>query len=179
MPAVSGKQGKHSLLDLRLQEGLFFMRMRQAIDDLPFVSASRLRALGEITPEMKTATVRVSTVGFTVALSLFRWPNGGSWSFFLCDCGRRARTIRLVEGHLRCRHWCKASGLRYRVELIRAERRAAYHMPRILARLNSDTPARLRPRPGGKLDRRRNLEFALKRSMIVSRKHLVDRAKDL
>ena len=58
------------------------MRMRQAIDDLPFVSASRLRALGEITPEMKTATVRVGNVGFTVALSLFRWPNGGSWSFF-------------------------------------------------------------------------------------------------
>jgi hypothetical protein len=45
--------------------------------------------------------------------------------------------------------------------------------------LNSGTPARIHPRPGRVLDRQRNLEFALKRSMIVSRKHLVDRAKDL
>jgi hypothetical protein len=153
--------------------------MRQAIDDLPSVSASRLRANGEITAEMKTATVMFGEVAFNVALSLVRFRNGGNWSFFFCGCGRRAKTLRLLDGRLRCRNCCKASGLHYRVELIPTEQRAAYHAPRILARLNSDKPARLRPRPGRKLDRRRNLEFALKRSMIVSRKHLVDRAKDL
>jgi hypothetical protein len=154
------------------------MRMRQAIDDLPSVSVSRLRALGEITPEMKTTTVMFGDVGSVVALSPLRFPNTGSWSFFICTCGRRARTMRLLDGHLRCRHCCKASGLRYRVELIRTEKRAAYHAPRILARLNSATPARLHPRPGRMLDRRANLEFVLRRSRIVARKHGVDRAKD-
>ena len=95
------------------------MRMRQAIDDLPSVSVSRLRALGEITPEMKTTTVMFGDVGFAVALALFRWPNGGSWSFFLCPCGRRARILRLYEGGLACRGCLKARGLRHRVELIK------------------------------------------------------------
>ena len=50
--------------------------------------------------------------------------------------------------------------------------------PPRLARLNSDTPLRVHPRPGRMLDRRANLEFALRRSRIVARKHGVDRAKD-
>jgi hypothetical protein len=150
------------------------MGMRQAIDDLPSVSVSRLRALGEITPDMKTATVSVGEDGFTVALALHRWPNGGSWSFFLCPCGRRARTLRLLDGHLRCRRCCNARGLRYRVELIRTENRAAYHAPRILARLNSTTPARIHPRPGRMLDRRVNLEAKLRRSLIVARRFGVE-----
>jgi hypothetical protein len=78
-----------------------------------------------------------------------------------------------------CSRCCKARGLHARVELIATHKRAAYRAPRILARLMSGTPARLHPRRGATLDRRVNLEFALKRSMIVSRKHLVDRAKDL
>ena len=109
-----------------------------------------------------------------MALALHRWPNGGSWSFFLCPCGRRARALRLLDGHLRCRHCCKASGLRYRVELIRTEKRAAYHAPRILARLNSEAPARLFPRPGRMLDRRVNLEAKLRRSLIVARQFAID-----
>ena len=43
-------------------------------------------------------TVKLGEYEFTVGLSLFRWPNGGSWSFFVCPCGRRARIIRLSHG---------------------------------------------------------------------------------
>ena len=66
--------------------------MKTAIDDLPAVSASRLRALGDIMAEMKTATVKFDDMEFVVALSLRRFPNGGSWSFFLCPCGRTRRS---------------------------------------------------------------------------------------
>jgi hypothetical protein len=145
--------------------------MRAAIDDLPSVSVSRMRALGEITAATKVASVGFGEVSFNVAISLRRFPNGGSWSFFVCPCGRRARTLRLFEGGLACHQCLGARGLRPRVQLIRTEKRAAYHAPRILSRLNSTSPARLHPRPGRKLDRRANLEFALRRSLIVAREH--------
>jgi hypothetical protein len=144
--------------------------MNAAYDELPAVSVSRLRALGDITEQMKVATIKLGEYEFTVGLSLFRWPNGGSWSFFMCPCGRRARIIRLFEGGLACSRCLMARGLRARVELIRTENRAAYHAPKRLGRLNSDTPARLNPRPGRMLDRRANMELALKRSLIVARR---------
>ena len=148
--------------------------MKTAIDDLPAVSVSRLRALGDITAETKTTTVKFDDVEFVVALSLRRFPNGGSWSFFLCPCGRRARILRLFEGGLSCSRCLEARGFRARVELIRTEKRAAYHVPRILSRLNSATPARLHPRNGQMLDRRVNLEARLRRSLIVARKFAID-----
>ena len=148
--------------------------MKTAIDDLPAVSVSRLRALGDITAETKTTTVKFDDVEFVVALSLRRFPNGGSWSFFLCPCGRRARILRLFEGCLSCSQCLEARGFRARVELIRTEKRAAYHVPRILSRLNSATPARLHPRNGQMLDRRVNLEARLRRSLIVARKFAID-----
>jgi hypothetical protein len=129
---------------------------------------------GDITAETKTATVRFSDVKFVVALSLRRFPNGGSWSFFVCQCGRKCRTLRLCDGELACPSCLAARGLRPRVQLIATHKRAAYHAPRILARLNSNTPARLFPRPGRKLDRRANLEAKLRRSLIVARQHAID-----
>jgi hypothetical protein len=154
--------------------------MSAAYDELPGVSVSRLRALGDITEAMKFATVQLGEYEFTVGLSLFRWPNGGSWSFFVCPCGRSARILRLFEGGLACCRCLKARGLRARVELIRTEKRAAYHAPRIISRLNSATPARLHPRPGRMLDKRANLELRLKRSLIVARRAAVEQfEKDL
>jgi hypothetical protein len=50
-----------------------------------------------------------------------------------------------------------------------ADERAAWLTPKRLARLTSTSPARLHPRPGRMLDRRANLELALKRSLIVER----------
>jgi hypothetical protein len=148
--------------------------MKTAIDDLPAVSVSRMRAMGDIRAETKTTIVRFGDIEFVVALSLRRFPNGGSWSFFLCPCGRRARILRLFEGGLSCSQCLETRGLRTRVELIRTEQRAAYHAPRILARLNSAAPARLHPRPGRMLDRRVPLEARLRRSLIVAKQHALD-----
>jgi hypothetical protein len=148
--------------------------MKTAIDDFPSISVSRMRALGEITADTKTTTVTLGEVGFNVALALLRFPNGGSWSFFVCPCGRKCRTIRLYEGGLTCRRCLGARGFRPRVELIRTEKRAAYIAPRILVRLNGATPARLHPRPGRMLDRRANLEAKLRRSLIVARQFAID-----
>ena len=103
--------------------------MNAAYDELPGVSVSRLRALGDITKEMNVATIKLGELEFTLGLSLFRWPNGGSWSFFMCPCGRRVRIIRLFEGGLACCRCLKARGLHARVELIRTERRAARLAP--------------------------------------------------
>lgn len=141
--------------------------MNAAYDELPGVSVSKLRALGDITEQMNVATIKLGEYEFTVGLSLFRWPNGGSWSFFVCPCGLRARILRLFEGGLACCRCLKARG---RVELVRTERRVAWLTPKRLERLRSDAPARLHPRPGRMLDRRVNMELALKRSLIVARR---------
>jgi hypothetical protein len=145
--------------------------MTVAYDELPGVSVSRMRALGEITAETKVTTVTFDEVSFNVGLALVCFANGGSWSFFLCPCGRRARILRLYEGGLACQRCLAARGLRARVELVsHASKRTALTAPKRIERLNSDTPARLHPRPGRKLDRRANLELRLKRSLIVARR---------
>jgi hypothetical protein len=145
--------------------------MKTAIDDLPkSESVSRLRAAGLITSDTRTTSVAFGDQSFNVGVVHRHFPNGGSWSFFACPCGRRARILRLFEGGLACRRCLGDRGLRCRVELIRTENRASYHAPRILARLNSDKPARLHPRPGRMLDRRPLLEAKLKRLLIVERR---------
>jgi hypothetical protein len=48
--------------------------MNAAYDELPGVSASRLRALGDIAEGMKVVTVQLGEYEVTVGLSLFRWP---------------------------------------------------------------------------------------------------------
>jgi hypothetical protein len=154
---------------LQPSKALFLKAMKAAYDELPGVSVSRMRASGEIRPEDKTATVAFGDVAFTVSLGLHRWPNGGNWSRFLCPgCGRWARILRLFEGQIMCWRCCRARGLRARVELIRTEKRAAYHAPRLIARLTGP-PARLNPRPGRMLDRRANIEARLRRAGIVAR----------
>ena len=56
---------------------------------------------------------------------------------------------------------------------------ASLPTPSRLVQTARDVPVLVAVTEKAPVDRRRNLEFALKRSMIVSRKHLVDRAKDL
>jgi hypothetical protein len=156
-----------------------YAHMKAAFDELPGISVTRLRAIGDVMPAMKTTTVKLGDIEFVVELLLHKFRNGGSWSLFRCPgCSRRARILRLLEGRLACCRCCKAHGLHARVELIATAKRAAYLAPKRLARLNSDTPARLFPRPSRMLDRRANLEFALRRSRIVVRRHGLDRAKD-
>jgi hypothetical protein len=134
------------------------------------VSVSRLRALGEVRAEDATATVNFDGVAFVVGLALRTFPNGGSWSFFVCPCGRRARILRLVDGSFACSGCLKARGFHSRSQLIPTAHRAAYTAPRVLARLNSPSPARINPRPGRMLDRRALLERGLKRSLLVARR---------
>ena len=148
--------------------------MKGAIEDFPASeSVSRLRALGVITKQMAVTTIAFGEVSFNVDVAHRQFPNGGSWSFFLCPCGRRARILRLHEGALACCRCLGSCGLRPRVELVATPNRAAYLAP-ILARLNSTTPARLHPRPGRMLDRRASLEAKLRRSLIVARQHALD-----
>ena len=87
--------------------------------------------LGGIHAETKVTSVAFGELIFNVALSLVRFPNGGSWSFFLCPCGRRARILRLFEGGLACRQCLGDRGLRPRVQLIATHKRGAYIASRI------------------------------------------------
>jgi hypothetical protein len=154
--------------------------MKLAIEDFPRTeSVSRLRAAGEVRSDMKTTTVRFDDAEFVVGLAHRKFPNGGSWSFFVCACGRRARLLRLYEGGLACR-WCLgARGYRPRVQLCsHAGVRVSHTAPRRLAVLTSLSPVRLHARPGRVLDRRERMEFALRRSLIVARRRGIDRAKD-
>jgi hypothetical protein len=149
--------------------------MKPVIDDLPVLLASRLRAIGEIGPDTKAATIRFdngeSGVAFVVAIVQRRFPNGGSWSKFVCPCGRRAQKLRLFEGRPACGHCVRAAGMQYRSDMCsHFSKRTALTAPKRIERLNSDTPARLHPRPGRMLDRRANLELGLKRSLIVERR---------
>jgi hypothetical protein len=154
--------------------------MKPVIDDLPVVLASRLRALGEIGPDTKTATVRFdngeSGIEFVVGIVQHRFSNGGDWSMFRCpSCGRRAQKLRLFEGRPACRRCMIAAGMQYRTDMCsHASKRTALTAPPRIERLNSDTPARLHPRPGRMLDKRANLELRLKRSLIVERRAAVE-----
>jgi hypothetical protein len=66
----------------------------------------------------------------------------------------------------------------YRPQSVRTEKRHLVTARPRIARLNSDGPLRVHPRSGRTFDGRANMEFALRRSRIVGRKHGVDRAKD-
>jgi hypothetical protein len=155
--------------------------MKRTIDDLPMVKASTLRANGYIGPETKTTLIRFddSGVEYQVGVTTKSLPCGAVWSLFICPrCNGRAQRLRLLDDLPTCGACVRASGLIYRSQSMRTEKRHLVTAPPRLARLNSDRPLRVHPRPGRTLDRRANLEFALRRSRIVARKHGVDRAKD-
>ena len=98
---------------------------------------------------------------------------------FVCPrCNGRAQRLRLLDGLPSCGACVRASGLIYRSQSVRTEKRHRVTEPPRLAKLNSDAPLRVHPRAGRTIDGRANIEFALRRSRIVARKHGVDRAKD-
>ena len=141
-------------------------------DDLPSIKVSRLRATGVITAEMASTIVQFGEVGFSVGLALRRFPNGGSWSLFRCpQCDRPAQVLWLLHGRPACRRCCISRGVRCRVEPMSVHQRAAHRVRKLLAQLNSDKPARLHPRPGRTMDRRAQLEAALRSSILTLRRH--------
>jgi hypothetical protein len=132
-------------------------------DDLPSISVSRLRALGVITAGMTRATIDLGGVEVEVDLSLQEFPNGGSWSLFRCPCcGRKARTLRLLEGCVICRHCCVRRGAQYHCRRVSLRQRAERRIPKLRAMLESPVSLRLKPVLWGTMERRSRLEAALR-----------------
>jgi hypothetical protein len=155
--------------------------MKRTIDDLPLVRVATLVALGEIGRDAKMARVRFGDDGIEhqVGVRVRSFPNGGFWAMLVCArCGGGAQRLRLLDDRPACGKCVRARGLIYRSQATRTEKRHAVTAPPRFARLNSDKPLRVHPRPGRTIDGRENIEFALPRSRIVARKHGIDRAKD-
>jgi hypothetical protein len=155
--------------------------MKRMIDDLPLVRVATLVALGEIGRDAKTARLQFGDDGveYQVGIKLRRFRNGGFWAILVCPrCGGGAQRLRLLDNRPACGKCVRASGLIYRSQSVRTEKRHLVTAPPRLARLNSDRPLRVHPRAGRTIEARANIEFALRRSRIVARKHGVDRAKD-
>jgi hypothetical protein len=105
------------------------MEARQYQDDLPAVSVSKLRALGVVAADARSVFAVFgegdAALKREVRIVHRRFPNGGSWSFFICPaCERRARVLRLYDGGPMCRWCCLRLGLRYRVEYMPKDERA-------------------------------------------------------
>jgi hypothetical protein len=155
--------------------------MKRTIDDLPLVRVADLVARGYVRRDAKTARVRFCDDGveYQVDVTLRHFRNRGFWAMFVCPrCGGGSQRLRLIDDRPACGACVRASGLIYRSQSVRTEKRHLVTAPPRLARLNSDRPLRVHPRAGRTIDGRANMEFALRRSRIVARKHGVDRAKD-
>jgi hypothetical protein len=147
--------------------------MKRTIDDLPMVRVATLVALGDIRRDAKTACIRFGDDGveYQVGVRLRRFRNRGFWAMFVCPrCGGGAQRLRLLDDRPACGRCIRASGLIYRSQSVRTEKRHLVTAPPRLARLKTDRPLRVYPRPGRMLDRRANIELALKRSLIVARR---------
>jgi hypothetical protein len=144
-------------------------------DDLLEVSVSRLRASGAITADATSVVVTFGQGGDALRRKVRvvhrKFPNGGSWSLFLCPtCGRRVRKLKLHE-KVMCWRCCVQSELGYRISDGSAEECAearARRTGRLQAQLGGG-PLRLHPRPGRVMDRRGALELRLRRARIVGR----------
>jgi hypothetical protein len=148
------------------------MTHRLLLESLPVSeNVSRLRAEGKITADMTSVWIGFGAIELTreVRLEHRRFPNGGSWCFFLCPrCDRRVRRLRLNDGRVMCSRCC---GNFHRISYGSPEQRWKAREQRIenLSKLIDNGPARLNPRPGRVLDRRMWLTFALRRAKIVKR----------
>jgi hypothetical protein len=148
------------------------MAHRLLLESLPVSeSVSRLRAEGAITADMASIWIGFGAIELKreVQLEHRRFPNGGSWSFFLCPrCERRVRRLRLNDGRAMCSYCC---GNFHRISYGSPAHRSMARERRIekLRKLIDGGPARLNPRPGRVLDRRLWLTFSLRRARIVKR----------
>lgn len=149
--------------------------MKPVIDSLLEVSAARLRASGDIGRDTKTTTIKFDDSGaeFVVGVTSMRLRHGGDWSMFLCRCGRRCRKLRLFEAAPACAHCIRATGMRYRIEMVsHASKRAALTAPKRIELLTNTTLRGIKRRriPS----RRANMEAKLRRSLIVARQFALD-----
>jgi hypothetical protein len=126
------------------------------VDELVSVSVSRLKATGAIRLEDQWARIRFGEQTKLIAVAHTKFPNGGSWSYFVCPrCGRRAKKLWLVDDAPRCRLCLEKLGVRYR---------AAYGFGRTERDRYVDRVQDRRLR-----GRKRRLTMTMRRSMIVCR----------
>jgi hypothetical protein len=139
--------------------------------DHPTIGVSRLRASGAIKPDSTSIDLAFTQgdevhVVRDIGVVHRVFPNGGSWSFFVAPCcGRRVRTLRLIDDRILC--W-RCDGFGHRTHRDRIER--------LRERLYGG-PARLNARPGRTLDRRKQLEASLRRALIVERRKALDNVR--
>ncbi len=156
--------------------------MKRTIDDLPMIKASYLRAHGYIGPETKTTLLRFdgSEVEHQVYVTAKPLPCGAAWSLFICPrCNGRAQRLRLLDDKPACGKCVRASGLLYRSEFIRTEKRHVVTAPPRIARLSNDKPMRVNA-AHRKFDGRTDLKLRLARSLFIGRKAKIDQfEKDL
>ena len=127
--------------------------MRPLPSDRPVVDVALLRAAGVIDAGDQTVMLGFGEVEREARLIHHRFPNGGSWSFFLCpNCLRKCRTLKLADGQVVCDR-CKPT---------RPTTRGGVLSDRI-ARMN----ARLNVQPAPRC--RSPLEPALRRALIKLR----------
>jgi hypothetical protein len=146
--------------------------MKRMVDDLPVVRASTLVALGDIRRHAKTALIRFDDDGveYQVGVRMMRFPGGGFWARFVCPrCDGGSQRLRLLDGEPACVKCIRASGLIYRSQSIRTEKRHTVTAPPRIALICRDTPMRVNARPNRVAERRVNAENALRRSLIVAR----------
>jgi hypothetical protein len=176
MKGVWGRRRNAQQPRHRCPDRLISGPVERTIDDLPVVRVATLVVLGEIRRNSKTARVRFGddSVGYHVAVRLRPFRNGGFWAMLVCPrCGGASQRLRLLDDRPACGKCVRASGLIYRSQSVRTEKRHTVTAPARLARLNSDKPLRVRARPGRTFDRRTSLEASLRRSLIVAREHAI------
>ena len=162
------------------------MTHRYFQDALPMSpSVSRLRALGII--DRNTVSVLISfgegdgVLRREVRVTHRQFSNGGCWSFFTCpQCERRARVLKLHDGEVMCWRCCAARRARYRSAGGSPLERDAARVARLqkVRELLDGGPARLQPRTGRALDRRRELTISLRRALIRQRQDLLTQRHD-
>jgi hypothetical protein len=147
--------------------------MKLTIDDLPMVKAATLVAHGYLHRDAKTALIRFGDDGveYGVGVKTSRLPAGGFWMKFVCPrCGGNAQRLRLLDDTPACGKCVRASGLIYRSQATRTEKRHAVTAPKRIANLNAGGGFRVH-RPNRKVEGRARVEAALRRSIIVTRQY--------
>jgi hypothetical protein len=129
-------------------------------DELVSVGVSRLKATGAIRLEDRHGIIAFGDKQKLVGVAHTKFPNGGSWSFFICPrCGGRKKKLWLVDDAPRCLSCCWSLGVRYRSAYGFGRSERLLERDRYVDRVQA---RRLR-------GRKRRLTMTMHRSVIVCR----------
>ena len=150
-------------------------------DQLMSLTASRLKATGAIRLEDRHGIITFGDKQKLVGLAHTKFPNGGSWSFFICPrCGGRKKKLWLLEDAPRCLSCCWSLGVRYRSAYGFGRAKRLRERDRRVDRLQAmleGGPMRFKPVPPNwgkrRLDRRNRLTWARQQARIATRLALI------